>query len=157
MTRLAVINNPLLDVLDLEGRRPGFSYSIQTLKELDVLLGGEIYFIVGSDAFYDLTTWKEYRSLFDYAHFVVIQRPGFCVNNLDELISGIDIIFERDNVSDTILQAPSGKTLILFSTTLMDISSTIIRKKVASGKSIRFLVSDNVRDYIIIKRLYDSD
>lgn len=154
MTRLAVMNAPRLDVLDLEGKRLGFSYSIQTLKELDAALCSEIYFIVGVDAFLDITTWKEYRSLFDYAHFVVIQRPGFNLNNIYEFISKIDIKFKRKNASDTILQAPSGKTLILFNTTLMDISSTIIRKKVANKKSIRFLVPDSVRDYIVEKGLY---
>lgn len=155
MVRLAIDGSDFLDALDLEGKRPGFSYSIETLKEFHKLFSPdpEIFFILGMDAFLDIRTWKEYRRLFDYSHFVVIQRPGFTpemdYSKLNDLINGI----ERTPDSRVFL-TPSGRKVIFMKPTLMDISSTRIRKMISEGDSIRFLVPESVRTYIMEKGLY---
>ena len=155
MARLAVETVPLLDVLDIEGQRQGFSYSIQTIREIYNAFAPapDIYFIVGVDAFLEIKTWKEYQSLFDYSNFVIIQRPGFQVENFDQLVSKAEVDFTR-NSSGNRLMASSGKTLTFVAQTLLDISSTGIRDLISKGRSIRFLVPDVVRDYIIEKGLY---
>ena len=144
MTRLAIFGSSLLDALDLEGRRPGPSYSIETLKELHAIFkpDPDLFFILGIDAFLEINTWKEYEGLFDYAHFVIISRPGYRKEKIEPFLmkSGLDI-----------------KTLTLKETTLMDISSTRIREMVQKGKSIRFLVPGAVRDYIAEKGLYGKN
>ena len=79
MTRIASAESPLLKVLDLEARREGFSYSIETLKTFHGMVQPDLdlHFVLGMDAFLEIETWKDFRNLFNYAHFVVIQRPGF--------------------------------------------------------------------------------
>ncbi len=160
MTRLAAEDSPMLEAMDLEGRRPGLSYSIVTLREFHELFGPdtELFFILGVDAFLEIKTWKEYRSLFDYAHFVVLRRPGYGPDELQALI--MDLGLKRETGSrpgiPEIYVAPSGRHLILMSTTLMDISSTRIREMAAEGKSINFLVPGRIRDYIMEKGLYTS-
>jgi len=157
MARLALGDSSFLEVLDLEGKRPGLSYSIETLKEIHETFGPELdlYFILGADAFQEIKTWKEYRHLFNYAHFVIIQRPGSQPDKIDLLLakSGLDI---KKTKRSNVFRAPSGKTLTFMEPTRMDISSTDIRELVRNGKSIRFLVPDQVRNYIIAKGLYKS-
>jgi nicotinate-nucleotide adenylyltransferase len=155
MTRMAAENSPLLEVLDLEGRRQGPSYSIETLMEINELYGNnaEIFFIIGMDAFLEIKTWKEYKRLFDNSNFVVLKRPGFSLEELAPLVLNLGVGFLRVDESN-IFAIPSGNLLIYKEATLMDISSTKIREMVAAGRSIRFLVPEPVRSYITEKGLY---
>ena len=155
MTRLGAGQSPLLEVTDMEGRREGLSYSIETLREFHRLFRPEpeIFFIVGMDAFLEIESWREYRRLFEYAHFVVIRRPGVPTERLDPFLGSLGVGFRRDGTEKT-YHVPGGGSLILLEATLMDISSTLIRGKVAKGKSIRFLVPEEVRSYIIKTGLY---
>ena len=153
MTRIAVEGSPLLEALDLEGRRQGLSYSIETLREFRQLFKGniELFFIIGIDAFLEIGTWKEYRALFDHAHFLVINRPGFQSEDLGGFLTSLEVGFERDGDKFVV---PSGNHLIFREATLMDISSTEIRNRVAEGKTIRFMLPKTVRTYIMENRLY---
>ena len=153
MTRIAVEGPPRLDALDLEGRRQGRSYSIATLREFSKLFQGsfELFFIIGMDAFLEIGTWKEYRALFDYAHFLVINRHGFQSSDLGPFLTSLELGFERDGHKFVV---PSGNHLIFKEATLMDISSTDIRNRVAEGKTIRFMLPETVREYIVENRLY---
>ncbi len=155
MARLAVGHPGLLEVLDIEGNRAGFSYSIQTLMEIDHLYGGraELFFILGVDAFLEIETWKNYRDLFQYAHFVVISRGDLGRNDLEPVLRHLKPLTPVDDDPDT-LKLNTGKALFLRAATLMDISSTRIRQLVSSGKSIRFLVPEQVMFYIQEKGLY---
>ncbi len=155
MVRLAAAESPMLEASDLEGKRTGFSYSIETLKEFYKILGPELelFFILGTDAFLEIKTWKEYTSLFDYADFVIINRAGYKSEKLEELLSDPELGLKSTHKPDSFL-APSGKTLILTAPTLMDISSTCIREMVSKGKSIRFLVPESVMEYAAKKGLY---
>jgi len=155
MTQMAVQDSPVLQTLDLEGRRQGFSYTIETLKEIHQLHTSslELFFIIGMDAFLEIRTWKDYKKLFDYANFVVIQRPGFPSKELESFVLSLGVGFKKSSQNSNFV-TPSGNTLIYREATLMDISSTNIRKMLATGKSIRFLVPESVRSYIMEKGLY---
>jgi nicotinate-nucleotide adenylyltransferase len=157
MARLAVGDSSVLDVLDLEGKRPGLSYSIETLKEFYDLFTPEpeLFFILGLDAFLEIKTWKEYKNLFKYSHFVIIQRPSYKAEKLESFLLGLPVGVNKTD-SPGVFSTPSGKTLLLMSPTLMDISSTHIREMVRQGKSIRFLVPESVRKYINQKGLFTS-
>jgi nicotinate-nucleotide adenylyltransferase len=139
--------------LDLEGHRQGLSYSIETLREFRRLFKGnfEFFFIIGMDAFLEIGTWKEYKALFEYAHFLVIDRPGFQSRDLGPFLTSLEVGLERDGNK---FVAPSGNHLIFQEATLMDISSTDIRNRVAEGKTIRFMLPETVREYIMENRLY---
>jgi nicotinate-nucleotide adenylyltransferase len=159
MVTLAAGSSPLLEPFDLEGRRQGLSYSVETLEELHRLFvpDPELYFILGMDAFYEIETWHEYTRLFDYAHFVVIPRPGTASGQLERFLSSLDVPFiKKDSKKgqERLFSGPSGRSLIIKQAVLMDISSTDIRERVAAGKSIRFLVPGEVMNYIMEEGLY---
>jgi nicotinate-nucleotide adenylyltransferase len=156
MTRLAAGESPLFKATDMEGRREGPSFSIETLREFHRLHREDLqlFFILGMDAFLEIESWKEYSRLFDYAHFVVIQRPGVPAGELGSFLNHLGVGFRRKNEGTFV--APSGNMLIYKEATLMDISSTGIRRRVAEGRSVRFLVSETVRLYILEKGLYQG-
>jgi len=157
MLRLAVEGAPRLGVLDLEGRRRGVSYTILTLEELHKKYPDDLdlYFVLGADAFLDIPTWKEYRSLFRYAHFVIMERPGISRQALDDFLGSLDLGLEKAG-PDRYRVRESGMQLIRREGTAMDISSSNIRKAVAAGRSVRFLVPEAVETYILKKGLYSS-
>ena len=115
----------------------------------------DLHFVLGMDAFLEIETWKDFRDLFNYAHFVVIQRPGFPSDILESFLPTLGVSFKKKDPANRFV-TPSGYEVILMEATLMDISSTKIREKVAGGKSIRFLVPEAVRCYIKDNALYRS-
>lgn len=156
MTRIAVEGSPLLKALDLEGRRQGRSYSIETLREFRQIVEGNfgLYFIIGMDAFLEIGTWREYEALFDCANFLVINRPGFQRQELEPFLKSLKVGFRRDGEQFVV---PSGNHLIFKEATLMDISSTDIRDRVGQGKTIRFMLPETVREYIMKHKLYNPN
>jgi nicotinate-nucleotide adenylyltransferase len=156
MARLAAEVSPFLEAVDLEGRREGFSYSIDTLKEIRLAYGPglELFFLIGIDAFQEIKSWKNYKGLFYETHFVVIERPGFSDEGLEALLSSMDLGFKRDGKNNLYESPLTGHCVIYKEMTLLSISSTMIRDLTAAGRSIRFLVPEPVRLYIKEKGLY---
>ena len=155
MVRMAVEDNSLLEALDLEGKRPGLSYSIETLREIHDMFDPEpeLFFILGTDAFLEIETWKEYRKLFDYAHFIVIQRAGHEEKRLAPFLKKV----RRDIVATAtpnVYTTSSGMVIKIMTSTLLEISSTRIRQMVVRGKSVHFLLPEKVREYIVKNGLY---
>ncbi|RLB43768.1 MAG: nicotinate (nicotinamide) nucleotide adenylyltransferase [Deltaproteobacteria bacterium] len=155
MARMAVGRSSTLEVLDLEAKRKGPSYSIDTLRELSSSLGpgNDLYFILGLEAFFEIHTWKEYHRLFELSHFVVVDRKGYNFEEVVPYLKKLGIDATSGPGSDTLILA-SGRSLIHQKPTQMDISSTQIRALVKKGWSIRFLVPDQVMDYILENGLY---
>jgi nicotinate-nucleotide adenylyltransferase len=155
MAEVASCESPLFKATDMEGRRKGLSFSIDTLREFHRLFTNDLhlYFIMGLDAFLEIETWREYHHLFNYAHFVVIQRPGLPSEKLEPFIRSLGVPYERKGEKGPFLMS-SGYSVIYRKATLMEISSTDIRQRVAEGRSIRFLVPEAVRSYIMDKGLY---
>jgi nicotinate-nucleotide adenylyltransferase len=156
MTRLAVGDHPLMEVSDLEGRRPGRSYSIETLRQIREEMGPawELYFILGLDQILEIATWKDYQELFNLSHFVVLDRPGYDRHLLAEvLLTQVHSQFHplREGRG---FQHPSGYKVIFQETTLLDISGTAIRNLVRQGGSARYLLPEPIRRYIIKHKLY---
>jgi nicotinate-nucleotide adenylyltransferase len=156
MSRLAVGDHPVMSVSDLEGRRPGRSYSIETLRQIRGEVGPtwELYFILGLDAILEIATWKDYQDLFTLSHFVVLDRPGYDRQRLAEVLLGAVHPLFRPLTVERGFQHPSGYKVVFQETTLMDISGTGIREMVRYGRSIRYLLPEAVREYIITHKLY---
>jgi len=141
MVRLAVASNPYFKASTLEIDRPGLSYSIDTVLELKAKLGAgaEIYFIVGPDALAELPQWKDLARLVEACQLVGIGRPGHAKTGLQTLESSIPGVSQR---------------IMLVDVPQIDISATEIRKRVAQGLSIRYLVPEAVEKYIAEHKLY---
>jgi len=156
MTRLAVGRHARLAVSDVEGQRPGKSYSIETLRHFREEFGpqAELYFILGMDAMLEIPLWKDYRELFTLSHFVVLDRPGYDRDHLEavlrrEVHPGFSPLSSGEG-----FQHPRGNLVLFQATTLMDISATRIRDLVRQGSSIRYLLPEVVRRFILKYMLY---
>jgi nicotinate-nucleotide adenylyltransferase len=158
MVRLASKPSPLLEVWDIEGKRSGPSYSIETLRLFHSRFGSELelFFIIGMDAFMEIKTWKDYEDLFRYASFVVINRPGYHADKFLTFLDSLHIGLAWSPERKCFLH-PSGTMVLKRDTTLMDISAGRIREMIRKGRSIRFLVPEGVRGYIEKAGLYLTD
>ncbi|MGZ8137342.1 MAG: nicotinate-nucleotide adenylyltransferase, partial [Methylococcaceae bacterium] len=84
MLELAIKNQPGLIADTRELQRQGSSYMVDTLQSLQQeFKDRSLLLFIGADAFNHLTGWRQWRQLFDYAHIVVMTRPGFTIQNLD--------------------------------------------------------------------------
>lgn len=139
---------------DREVRRAGFSYTVDTLREIRLEEGDvPLLLIIGQDAANSLDSWHRWHELFDLAHIVIMRRP-------DSGHAWSGVLFNEirpRSTSDPLLlqQAPAGLVYSLEITQLA-ISSTEIRRQFASGESPRFLLPDPVIQYILDHRLYGS-
>ena len=154
MTQLAIRGNPHFEVSDYEMKKPGVSYSIDTVAWMKTHYPGELFFIVGLDAFRDIATWHRYDELLSLCHFVIMTRPGYHRFNLEDVLpNAIVRRYTYDRRHDSYIH-PSGYKIFHQSVTLMDISSTNIRELLYERRSIRYLIPLAVEDYIESHHLY---
>jgi len=141
MVILATASNLYLNVSTVEIERPGPTYSIDTIRELKAGLGSgaRIYFIVGYDALAELHLWREPRRLVELCQVIGFKRPGYDRLDTRSLESAVPGASERIKK----VEVPQ-----------IGISSTEIRRRVARGLTIRYLVPDPVEDYIRANNLY---
>jgi nicotinate-nucleotide adenylyltransferase len=155
MVRLAVAGNPHFDVSTIETERAGRSYTIDTLRLLgERMPEARLVLLIGLDAFRDIGTWKEYRSLFGLADLAVMSRPGGLRRSLRALLP---VAARRDfcyRASGKVLLHDTGKTIIALDVTALDVSASDIRLRLQRGQSIRYLVPSAVGRYLERRRLY---
>lgn len=156
LVRLAIEGNQGFVVSDIETRRPETSYTINTVKTLKEERGEgfELSLIVGTDSFNDIRMWCAYEELFEHASFIVVPRPGHEPKKPGEALP-VELArkFWYDSEGECYRNS-FGTTITYVDTTLLDISSTDIRRRVAEGRSIRYLVPRNVERYITEHGLY---
>jgi nicotinate-nucleotide adenylyltransferase len=156
MVRLAVQGLPSLEASDVELARPGPSYTIETLQYFHNDFGpeSEIHFLVGLDAFSEITTWKSYHRLFATAHFIVMTRPGAELNDLERFIHSHISRDYRYDAGASCYSHPQWYSIFCLNIARLEISATQIRACIRQGRSIRFLVPDTVEQFIKAKGLY---
>lgn len=156
MVKLAIADNPFFTISDIEGERGGTSYSIHTLQELHHKFPHDIFFfIIGSDSFLDIGSWKEYAGIFNLCNLVVVARPGAVADPLDAALP-VAIAGEFSyHQAEKRLAHSSGHSVYSITGTLLDISSSEIRQLARQGRSIRYLVPPLVEQYIKEQRIYD--
>jgi len=154
MVEAALKPYPQFKVSDLEGRRGGTSYSVETLRQLRAQFPEhEFFFIMGLDSFQEISSWKNYPQLFELAHLVVTARPGF-TGHLEQLLPvAIADRFCYDADSEK-LWNDAGFSLISVTHTCRDVSSTEIRRRLAADRPVEGLLPDLVIGYIKAKGLY---
>lgn len=147
MTELAIRGNPRFAISDLELRRSGPSYTVDTLDALRREAGTEVEFslLIGSETFLDLLSWKDPQRLVQLAHLVVIPRAG----------SGFDPDgIQAQKVLAEIGQERWGKGVLLVAATSLPISASDLRRRAREGRSLAYRVPEAVRAYILEHRLY---
>ncbi|MCR5334975.1 MAG: nicotinate-nucleotide adenylyltransferase [Synergistes sp.] len=139
MAEMATANCPYFTVSRIEIDREGESYTIDTLRTLhsmpeykDVLF----YFITGLDAVLNIMTWKNPEEIIQMCSFVAVSRYGYSHNRVELLPQEL-----RDKIIP--LEIP-----------LLAISSTELRERIRTGRSIKFMVPAAVEQFIMKKSLY---
>jgi nicotinate-nucleotide adenylyltransferase len=161
MLRMAVQGNPFFDLSDIECRKKGKAYTVETLEALNRNNPGTKFsFILGIDAFLDIPHWWQPDQLVSMIDFVVISRPGLAFSAMRESPylkkSGIGLLRDDDLLKKVtnVITLKSNRHAILLSPTPFGISSTQVRKFIRQGKSIKYLLPPEVQSYIITHKLY---
>jgi len=137
MVSLACEGNPYFGVSDHELHRDGPSYTIETLRAFreESPAATEHYLMIGADSARDFESWKAFEDLLEESTVVVMGRPGVPAEELPERI---------------------GARIQYVATPLIEISSSLVRRFVREGRSIRYMVTDPVEQFIRSERLYLS-
>jgi nicotinate-nucleotide adenylyltransferase len=156
MTRLATAGNPRFSVDDRECRREGPSYTLDTLHELRAELGPArpLCLLMGVDAYLGLMTWSRWPQLYEAAHVVIAHRPGFALDTRAMPGELAQQTVSRLTADPQALHARPGGLVIAVDIPSLDISATVIRTLIHTGHSARYLLPDDVLDYIERNRLY---
>ncbi|SEF89316.1 nicotinate-nucleotide adenylyltransferase [Caloramator fervidus] len=143
MVKLAIEDNPFFEVIDIEVKKDNYSYTYDTLIELQKIYSvNKFKFIIGLDAFLEIDSWKNVYDVFKMAEFIVVNRD----ENLE-------------NVKKIILEKATkykGEVKFLRIPNI-EISSSEIRKRIRLGKSIRYLLPDKVIDFIQKNKIYKGE
>lgn len=133
LLQLAIEKEPRLRASNIEFSLPRPSYTIDTLTYLNEKYPGhEFSVIMGSDSLENLPHWKNYEQLLEGYPVFVYVRPGHPVKTY-----------------------PMAK-IVAVEAPLLDISSSMIRKMIREDRSVRFMVPDNVYEYMLSNRYYHS-
>ena len=136
MTVIATASNPRFTVSRVDIDRDGFTYTIDTLRELAQLRPeADLFFITGADALAQILQWKDVAELWSLAHFVGVSRPGHVLTDDGLPMDGVSL-----------LEVPA-----------LSISSTDCRRRVADGLPVWYLVPDGVVQHISKHRLYAAE
>lgn len=129
--------------------RLGTSYMVDTLHLIrNEIVNEPLLLFMGIDAFTKITSWQRWKSLFDYAHLVVMTRPNYQQPLLSQWLQ-----LKLTATRGTLVNKAAGN-LFFQSVTRLDISATTIRQLFTTGKTPRFLLPDNVINYIKQNKLY---
>ena len=141
MTTLATHSNKFFRVSDMELKRTGLSYTLDTMNELHEQFGTttELFFIIGADSLVDLSKWHEAKKLVERSHFIATTRPG------------VDVDF---SATEKFFGSAASEHIHRVTTPAIEISSTEIRQRVKLGRSIKYLVPETVEEYILREELY---
>lgn len=155
MVELAIADNPAFIASSVEMERTGLSYSIDTIRYfLTTLRSASLAFIVGIDAFRELSSWKAYEQIPALCDMIVTSRPGDAVSSLDSLLPiALKSAFWYDS-SIHRYHHGSGHFLALHTIAGLLIASSTIRTMIRQGRSIRYLVPPAVETYISRHHFY---
>jgi nicotinate-nucleotide adenylyltransferase len=143
MLALAIAGQPAFQISELERDRPGPSYTVDTLAELQRdHPGAELWLLIGADTLHDLPLWHEPVGIVRQAGLLVVDRRDSKMLTAAELEKALRL---PPDVKVRLQPVPMP---------LIEIASRDIRRRIAEGQSIRYLVPRAVEAYIQDKRLY---
>ena len=142
MATLATTGQPAFAVDPLEKELPPPNFTVHTLRELRARHpADEFSLVVGADSLHDLPTWYEPRELLALAELIVVPRPGVELLTAEALAAAVGV--EASAVRLRVVPCP-----------MLDIASRELRRRVAAGRSVRYLVPRAVEEFIRERGLY---
>jgi nicotinate-nucleotide adenylyltransferase len=155
MVRLAVAGHPGFEVSDIELRRRGPSFTVDTLEAL-ARTGDELFLLVGSETFLDLLSWRQPRRIVELARLVVVPRTGSAFDPEGAAAQKVlrEIGAERFVGPDDTL---TPVTVVIVHAVSLPISSSDLRARARRGRSLDYRMPDAVVAYIRQHRLYAGD
>ena len=163
MIRLAFSDDPSFMISDVELKRSGPSYTIDTVRHFKSILSEntDLFLIVGLDAFLEIDTWKSYKDLFLLIPFIVMSRTINGENSTKlEWKSLKNYLQSKISKGYTFSLTQSSfvhdkkQPIFVYNVTPVNISSTSIRRNIREGRSIKQLVPEIIEDFIKTKGLY---
>lgn len=152
--RVATANEPRLALDDRELLRDGHSYMVDTLASLRAdFPDNPLCLIMGRDVFAKLPSWHEWQRLFDYAHIVLIERPGLSAEFADRATSELEKRSTRD--TDDLHRHQAG-LIYSYAPPPLAISASRIRQLIAAGQSPRYLLPAAILEDIMESKTYRS-
>jgi len=153
MVELAVAGEPHLGCDFRELQRPGKSYTIDSLMDIRHELGAghSLCLVMGCDAVLDIGNWHRWQELLEWAHIVVIARPGWQLPQTGTVAEWLE---SHRQASVDVLRHRAAGGIIIEELRPLAISSTEIRDLLGVGRSARYLLPEAVLDYIKTHNLY---
>ncbi|MCH8243885.1 MAG: nicotinate-nucleotide adenylyltransferase [Planctomycetes bacterium] len=144
MVKLAIADEPLFSFSDYDLTRQGPSFTIDTVRHFRAELGrdAELCWIIGADSLRELPTWRCVTELVEECRIITAARPGWTTDVWDDL--------RQTFTDEQIARLRSG----VVETPLIDISATDIRRRISSGRSVRYLMPEEVICYVRENNLY---
>ncbi|WP_026669810.1 nicotinate-nucleotide adenylyltransferase [Butyrivibrio sp. AE3006] len=143
MVKLAIDNNPYFTCSRLEIDREGNTYTIDTINELKKMYpGDELYLILGGDTFKQIENWYQSEEIFKNCIILAAVRDNMSIEDMDKQRS---YLHDKYGADVRILQFRN-----------IDLSSSDIRKRLLSGRSVRYMVPDAVIEFAILKNIYSG-
>lgn len=164
MVRLAIASDPALALSDVELRRPGKSYSIDTIRLLQQEYGPQtqLFFLIGLDAFLDFPSWRDPQTLLTLCQFVVLSRPGLSFRSLSSVALLPPIPYpslaDLDAGRISRIEALIGtQRLICLKLSPCAVSASDVRARIRQGLPAANLLPPLVESYILQHHLYQED
>ena len=163
MTRMAVADNPEFILSDVELKRPGLSYTIDTVKHFQEIQSAktELFLIMGVDAFLEIDTWKSFEQLFRMLPMIIMTRPfpdgrpcSLEWTDMTDFIQNKISKSYRFSEKNGCYRHHRDHPVYRFNISMLDISATKIRQLIRQGQSIRYLVPECVEKYIYEQGIY---
>ncbi|MBF0232480.1 MAG: nicotinate (nicotinamide) nucleotide adenylyltransferase [Desulfamplus sp.] len=158
MVQQAIADIPGLMASDVELVRKGKSFSVDTIRHFKNLITDNtlLYFIIGSDAFFDMNTWKNSVEIFKLTNIIVMCRAGDArrLKDIESFLKNIISPEYKIDKSDNTVKHNDFRTVHICNVPEIHISSTLIREKIRKHESIKGLVAPLVDSFIMKKKLY---
>jgi len=163
MVRIATANTPGFLPSDVELKRSGPSYTVDTILHFKSIhkKDTQLYLILGLDAFLEIETWKSYMDLFSLIPFIILTRPyaghkdpGVRQKRIEDFVKSKISTGYKYDLSQSGFIHPTMESVFLVNVTSLDISSSAIRSLIKKRRSTQFLVPDVVINFIKENRLY---
>lgn len=155
MARLAVAEQPAFIVSDCEAERDEPSYSLYTIRRFreEASSDCEIFFIIGADAFAEITTWHRWEEVLAETTFVLITRPGHEIKSPANALPASQASLYHDQGGGHFTRR-EGSGIIFLPVSRLEISASDLRQRIREGRSAHFLTPPAVHRYIAAHGLY---